>query len=280
MWRVQRPELDTDNTFRICISRVRSLNLKRQLMAILPDVVAAAEDYVVKAERGCLHLIAPADTIGIVPGEEMVKTYKNRMAQKKGPGRNIYDQIKSLPANDRCPYCGHRDVSTLDHVLPESKFPIFAVTPVNLVGSCGDCNHAKLDLVPSSAHDMLLHPYFDRLPDQQWLAADVVESAPAALAFRVIDMLEWNVTLRERVAKQFHLLGLAALYSRQAACEISNIRWNLQRHFDSGGAAAVSAELRYQWESRRVNELNSWQTATYKALAESACFCNGGFASP
>jgi hypothetical protein len=81
-----------------------------------------------------------------------------------------------------------------------------------------------------------------------------------------------------RLIYQFELLKLAELYSREAAREISNIRYNLQKHFDAGGREAVRQELRRQWQSRRVNRLNSWQTATYKAFSDSAWFCDGGFA--
>ena len=52
----------------------------------------------------------------------------------------------------------------------------------------------------------------------------------------------------------------------------------LRQDFDNGGAAAVRVELEYQWESRQANRVNSWQTATYEALAESDWFCDGGFA--
>jgi hypothetical protein len=84
--------------------------------------------------------------------------------------------------------------------------------------------------------------------------------------------------LNARIAYQFGLLGLANLYSSQAARETTDIRQNLQRHFDFGGVTAVRAELEFQWESRRANLINSWQTATYEALAESDWFCDGGFA--
>ena len=101
---------------------------------------------------------------------------------------------------------------------------------------------------------------------------------PAALTFHVIGVDEWDDVLNARIVHQFDLLGLAGLYSSQAARETTDIRQNLQRHFDYDGAAAVRTELEYQWESRQENRVNSWQTATYEALAESDWFCDGGFA--
>jgi transcription elongation factor Elf1 len=199
------------------------------------------------------------------------------MAKKGQPGRDIYDKIKMLPENDTCPFCGHRDVSTLDHVLPKADYPIFAVTPLNLVGSCGDCNKLKLAAVPSCASDTLLHPYFDAASDRQWLSARVVAGPTAAVTFYVLQVAQFNASLNARIAHQFRFLGLARLYSSQAAREIAGIRANLKRHHDSGGLAAVRLELRHQFESRQASQINSWQTATYQALSQSDWFCDGGF---
>lgn len=278
MWPVNRPELDVGETFSTCISRVKNSATRRRLVRIRPDIVAAATDYEEKAENGELHLIRPMVRIGTVPGREIVKTYDGRMAKKGQPGRPIYDQIKLLPEHDRCPFCDHRNVSTLDHILPKSRYPIFAVTPVNLVGSCADCNKAKMEFFPTSASDSILHPYFDEVGDLKWLIARVVMSSPAAVTFNAIDVDDWDHDLNARVAGQFDLLGLADLYSRQAARETTDIRQNLQRHFDYGGVDAVREELEHQWRSRQANRVNSWQTATYEALAKSDWFCEGGFA--
>lgn len=278
MWPVKQPELDAGETFAICISRVRDTAMRRSMVAIRPDIEAAAADYIEKAKDGEFHLVPKVATIGTVPGSEMVKTYVGRMAKKGQPGRAIYDQIKLLPEDDRCPFCDHRNISTLDHILPKKQYPIFAVTPVNLVGACADCNKSKLEFAPTGAGDTMLHPYFDEVSDKQWLAAYIVQRSPAAVTFHVVDVDDWDDVLNARIAHQFNLLGLSGLYSSQAARLTTDIRHNLLRHFDHGGASAVRAELVCQWESRQANRLNSWQTATYKALAESDWFCDGGFA--
>jgi hypothetical protein len=59
---------------------------------------------------------------------------------------------------------------------------------------------------------------------------------------------------------------------------MANIRFDLQTHFDAGGPEAVRAELLRQWRSRRANQLNAWQTASYEALGHNDWFCDGGFA--
>jgi len=279
MWPVPRPDIDAGYAFQACTNRVRDNDLRRRLSSVLPEIEAVAADYEEKAVDGDLHLIPTATTVGgLVTKEEMVRVYDQRMAGKDGPGRAIYDRIKLLPQGDRCPFCDQRNVSTLDHILPKTLYPALAVTPINLVGACMECNKAKLTIAAAAPDDVVLHPYFDDVSGEQWLKAEVLQKAPCAVIFRVDAPSGWNATVTARVENHFNMLGLASLYSSEAAREISNIRYNLTLHFNAGGVDAVQDELLRQWRSRRANRLNSWQTASYEAFAQSVWFYSGGFA--
>jgi len=252
---------------------------QRRLMRVRPQIEAASADYETRAGVGELHLIATSDSVGgSVTSAEMVNLYDRQMARKNGPGRSIYNKIRMLPEGDRCPFCDQRNVSSLDHILPKGRYPALAVAPLNLVGACMECNKLKLDVCPGAAEETFLHPYFDDISRDEWLTATVVQQHPCAVVFDVDPPGGWNRTLVARMRYQFDLLKLEELYSREAAREISNIRYNLQKHFDAGGRDAVRQELLRQCESRRANHLNSWQTATYNALFDSTWFCDGGFA--
>jgi hypothetical protein len=276
---VERPRTDAGEVFQTCISHIRDRGLRRRLSSIRPHIEAAGSVYEQKAETGDLHLIRTATTVaGCVTKDEMIRVYDQRMASKTGPGRAIYDQIKLLPPGDRCPFCDQRYVSTLDHFLPKALYPALAVMPVNLVGACFECNRAKPTVVPTSRETVVLHPYFDDITREHWLTAQVLQQTPCAVLFRVVPPRTWDAVTTARVNYQFNLLGLPALYSNEAAREITNIRHNLQLHFDAGGADTVRDELLRQWRSRRANRLNSWQTATYEALSHDAWFYGGGFA--
>jgi hypothetical protein len=279
MWPVQRPQINAGDAFATCIKGIQDRGLSHRLSSVRADIEAASADYESKASAGDLHLIGTSKSVGgVVTKDEMVKLYDRRMASKTGPGRAIYDQIRLLPAGDRCPFCDQRNVSTLDHILPKSLYPALTVAPYNLVGSCVECNKVKLATAPTTPEDNALHPYFDDISQQQWLEGRVVQQNPCAVVFRVAPPSAWNAVMIARVKAQFNMLGLSSLYSSEAAREISNIRHNLQTHFDADGAQAVRAELLRQWRSRRANRLNSWQTATYNALSHDTWFYSGGFA--
>jgi transcription elongation factor Elf1 len=282
MWCVDPPDLDVGDTFTTCISRVsdtvKNNNLKTRFEGILPAVIASSDEFEAYAEAGEMFQMPQHDNVGgTISKNDMIGLYNGRFAKKNGPGRSIYTKIKLLPEHDRCPFCDHRDVSTLDHVLPKALFPVLAVTPLNLVGSCKDCNEAKRTQAPSNAADAVLHPYFDDVSDQTWLRARVVESEVCAVLFRVKHRDEWSDDKNARLKAQFKTLGLNKLYASQAAREISGIRDSLIRKFDAGGAQIVRRELRDQWNSRRVDRRNCWQTALYRALSRSEWYCEGGF---
>jgi len=278
MWTVERPVADVADTFRTCVSKIRSAELRRRLISVEPDIAAASADYKLHAMNRTLNLIGASDSVGgIVTKDEMVNVYDRRMAAKKSPGRPIYDKIKLLPKGDRCPFCDQRNVSTLDHILPKGLYPTLAVTPLNLVGACMECNKAKLSIAPKNSDEVVLHPYFDDISGEQWLVARVVRQSPCAIIFDIKPPTSWDNLTETRARKQFILLKLSYLYSSEAARELANIRHNLDSHLEAGGPAAVRSELMRQWRSRRENRLNSWQTAMYEAIAHDSWFCNGGF---
>lgn len=281
MWRVDRPEDTAKDTFRLCISRVRVADLKKRLQEAEGQVVAAGKTYVEAAESATLHDLDVEDfELTRVGTSEMVTVYSGRMAGKRSPGRVVYDALILGAKDGCCPLCGQRTVSTLDHHLPKSLYPALAVNPLNLVPACSDCNKLKLDVVPSSAEDQTLHPYFDDVEGQAWLRARVVKTSPVALQFFVDTASDMDEILARRVRAHFKKLRLSFLYGSQAAQELSNIRFRLLDIYASGGALGgqqVQQHLAAEAKSRCKANVNSWQTAMYAALASSSWFCNGGF---
>lgn len=278
MWSLESPELDTEETYAMCISRVRSAALKTRLEAVTADVVIAADEYEAAAIAAELHTIASADNVGaLVTRDEMAKVYAYRMVKKGAPGRPIYDELLASAPHDRCPLCGQRIVSTLDHHLPKARFPALVVTPINLIPACADCNKLKLDAVPEAAEEVMLHPYFDDIEDDRWLYAEVTEKVPAGVRFFVVPPESWDELTGVRVELHFSVLQLSPLYAAQAAQELVSIRFYLSQLHVAGGADAVQAHLLEMAESTAHAHTNAWRTATYEAFAESAWFCSGGF---
>lgn len=272
------PTDDAAIVYTTCISKVRNTRLRGRLRRVIPRVVAAAQEFANAGASSTFHTIGP--TVGVGPNvttDEMIAVYDQRMARKRSVGRPIYDRLLSAAPNWICPLCSQRTVSTLDHYLPKASYPALAVVPLNLFPACIDCNKLKLEMAPTVAQEQTLHPYFDNVEGSRWLLGEVVEESPASVRFFVDAPAQWDALMSARVNLHFRTFGLAALYRSHAAVELVNIRQSMVTLYGKAGANAVREHLEEQAKSREAAHLNQWQTAMYRALAESNWYCDGGF---
>ncbi|MDQ7249615.1 hypothetical protein [Dongia sedimenti] len=276
MRRLNRPPFIARDALNLCIASIQDGNLAARL-ALTADLVATAEAaYIQHGDQAELFLIPQTLGIGGITVDEMKRVYKGTFA-KSVRTRNIYDQIKKLPENDICPMCGQRTVGSLDHYLAQSLHSALVIAPINLVPACSDCNKAKLDAQPATAEEQTLHPYFDNVDDGTWLYAVVEETNPASLRFFPNPPPDWPDAKRDRVLNHFRRFGLGALYASHSGVELTNIQYGLKRIAERGSVDDIRLELEKRVESAREAHVNSWQTAMYRALAESDWFCAGGF---
>lgn len=278
MRNLSRPNASATLAFDASVRIVRNRNLRSRLALIRDTVISKTAAYSLLASSGDLSSLPTSDSVdGIVSASEMSDLYRFRMAKKGVPARSIYDEIMAIPTAGICPFCDHGVVSTLDHILPKANFPELVVSPENLVASCGDCNKAKLDHIPQSADESPFHPYYDNVQDHQWLGATLVETSVPALLFEARHVPSWPTAVNNKVRKQFERLGLAKLYGAQAAREISEQSSLLASIYAAGGAPAVRNELIMQASHRERISLNGWRPVTYRVLASSDWYCEGGF---
>jgi hypothetical protein len=273
---LQKPHLTAQGVFDVCKSTVTDADFKARLDAIVGDIVAAEAAYEALAPEALFQMAQSVD-VGLVQGKEMSWLYSNKLVDVRCEGRKFYDQIMASAKNNACPFCEHRDVATLDHILPRQKFAALAVAPSNLVPACYDCNFLKRAFVADCYEDMPFHPYYDNIAGELWLHASVVESDPCAVTFSAVPPEAWPDSKKFRLTRQFQKLDLARLYSSQATTELGDKRLALHEIHTAGGVASVRLELDREFRSRRANRINSWRTALSKALSESNWYCDGGF---
>ena len=181
------------------------------------------------------------------------------------------------PVNGRCPLCGIGTVNTLDHYLPKTHFPVYSVTPNNLVPVCNWCQGEKSEYYPTTEGEQLLHPYFDDVDNEVWLAAEVVAGVPAGFRYFASPPDHWTPAAKERVVAHLTELNLLKLFSSNAGSRLSEIRARLTSLRQKGGEGAVHEHLYEELASIEANHKNSWTAAMYRAAVESDWFCNGGF---
>ncbi|MEU8332230.1 HNH endonuclease signature motif containing protein [Micromonospora arborensis] len=294
MWPVRKPTISARDSYVTCISRSRQPD-RAWLEGFAERVTEAATQFEAAVQANSLHVLDDKDFKPPYPPashtgpcdkacqgfckrdcDKLVKVYTDRMAKTGAPGREIYETLRM--AAHRCPLCGHRDVTTLDHHLPKSRYPFLAVTPANLIPACIECNTTKTDTTPAIDVAHTLHPYFDNIDEDEWLQAEVLEGSPAALRFLVSPPEKWSQLMATRARCHFTEFDLDRLYAVQAADELAAIAGALQVQFDAAGQAGVESYLLDQADSRSATRRNHWTTAMYRALARSPWYCAGGFA--
>lgn len=263
------------DAYTLCANAAKGAR-KIELKSIRSLITEDAANYNLLASAGQLHQFPRRKDINGVLHNTLKANYSRRMVDPKHPARQIYDRIKLLAAG-RCPYCDVGKVKEVDHFLPKSDYSSVIVHPCNLVPCCRDCNREKLNGLPLSPSDVVLHPYFDDVSEHKWLSAKVVRGAPAALLFEVVDSPSFSATVNARIRKHFKVFDLATTYSVMAGTEISKNQTLYADAFSSGGALEVKDELYRTWDACRSSNLNSWRTATYDALRKSSWYFNGGF---
>lgn len=277
MWPLEPPAVSARLSFDTCVGNARDPQRRERLVAAGESVEDAGARFRVAAQEGALHdLRSGSFSVPGIGADDAVRwVYKNGMVE--GKGRRIYDQLMRAPLYERCPLCGHGTVTTLDHFLPKKLFPALCVDPLNLVPACAECNHAKGERVPSSAETTLLHPYLDRIDQDRWLEAKVVESSPLWLEFFVSPPSSWEQVLAQRTRHHFERFRLAERFAAQANRTLAGIRRQLTTLLQVGGKEPVHAYLAAEAETRLADRPNGWEGVTYRTLAEDDTFCAGGW---
>ena len=279
MLEIEFPKYSALTVFGECIPVKRDIALKERLEGVKVQIGAAETTYKEKAKKQSFHEIKTEQGIGkSVTTTEMEDLYVTVFARKSSPvRRKYYDKLMLIPENGTCPMCGQRDVSTLDHYLPKAKNPSLAVTPINLVPVCKECNHTKGEYHPKTADQQFIHPYYDKLPTGIWLVADLEQSKPPALVFRASPPQDCDETLAKRLIWHFEELKLAKLYASQAGKTLAGIADKLKAAGDRGGKDEVRFGLSEDARSWSKTNLNGWQAAMYRTLAGSNWFCEEGY---
>lgn len=104
-----------------------------------------------------------------------------------------------------CPMCGSFHSGTLDHLLPKTAFPAFAIFCRNLVPAC-KCNSKRSTLLTGpNPGERILHPYYDDILGQRLFVAkfDDPGKVPRITLRPLLDANHPNFT-----AVRFHMTNI------------------------------------------------------------------------
>ncbi|WP_172675301.1 HNH endonuclease [Virgibacillus halodenitrificans] len=264
--------MSVDEVFEACVSNIKDETFLNKMIESKPFIIADSNTYDNLASSRCLMDFSSDIRIDKA---SMKKMYEQKLVG--GPGRSFYNIIIASPPHGKCPLCGERDATNLDHHLPKAHYASVAITPYNLVPICKDCNFIKLDNKPNSEENVPLNPYYDNIEDDRWLFAEIgVENDKIFYYYEVKCPDWWDETLKRKVHNYFNKLELNKLYSKNALIEINDFIDYLLDIFLTGGVEALQKTLEGIANSCERSRLNSWKTALYSSLSSNRWFLTEG----
>lgn len=276
MQKVQKPMLDVKKVFTECISNYKYENL---LEGYIAKIVAETTQFQEKFLNETVHEITPKSIVfeELEKDKEKLfaKLYTDRFVKSTSPGRKYYNELMGLPKRGICPLCGVRDVGSLDHYMPKSKFPILAVSPINLVAACSVCNHTKSDDIFSRFEEATIHPYFDDIENEEWLKAELIDMEGPVFRYYVITSKPngWSESLYLRVKKHFTIFELSSLFAKRAISEFEDRKFHFISIYEKGGREELISFFQDEIKSRSKGRgKNHWQIAMINALISSKWF--------
>lgn len=270
---ISKPNISPIRAYIACYSSFDDLTKRNNFKAIATHINTQSIQYDTNANNANLYTFPIHILVqNSIAKNDMTTLYNNNMVKNKR-GRKIYDKLLSLAPLSKCPFCGIGTVKTLDHYLPEAKFPTFSVLPYNLVASCRDCNTGKLASYATTQNSQTLHPYYDNFTTDQWLFARVLQ--PLSIEFFINPPTTWNQLDKDRVNAHFVNYQLGERFSVEAA----NILADLEAEFTLFNSTPSDIKLELQKKARSYESryINSWETAMYQALYQDQWYCSGGY---
>lgn len=250
--------------FEECVNSYSKTNIKTAMMKFLNDVEACAEDYnntiphsIERFNHPCL---SKEDT------DALKKLYKNKFAGENAVGRKYYDIIKAQ-AQGICPICGAGTPTNLDHYLPQSRYPLLVVTPLNLIPSCKDCNMGKGAYFSARSIDLPLHPYFDQIP-YKWLEAHIDFADDGSFSIVYCNGLGMSVdcVMKKRLDIHIKVNRLQNTFASRALTELNSVKRRYKKMLSNVSLKEFESDLKEVCESAEEDDLNSWKSALYRAL--------------
>ena len=277
MIKLKKPIYTQENIIDDCISNMRDTknSTKSRVVSSKNEIVSKSKEYDELAQKGQLGRLKEHENIkGGATKRDMQKLYDQKFARKEQGGRKYYDAIKLLAPYGRCPLCGQREVKTLDHYLPKSKFPLYAVTPYNLIPACSDCNKDKFNDISICREKETIHPYYDDFTDEVWIKAKMIEEDPITFEFYVKKPKNWDDLKYKRACYHFEKFGLNKLYKPYACEMFTGCLPRLRRLLKKSGRIAVEEHIKECIDEAREVRLNTWQAAVYESILECEWFWN------
>ena len=167
-----------------------------------------------------------------------------------------------------CQQCGIVPFDTMDHILPHTIYPEYAVHARNLIPCCTDCNRRK-------NNEEILNLYIDVLPEVEYLVMDVTANGDTIdLSFKLDNSHGYVPTaLFNKIANHYSRLDLYERMKLVAITKLPVFIAQIKKTYERQGKQCVISDVNEELNDlRRTYGFNYWEVAFQKGLVNSSVF--------
>ncbi len=154
------------------------------------------------------------------PENEVKKDFAHDMySRERKDIATLWEYLKNVNGGKvfKCPLCGVRDITDLDHYAPRSIFPEYSVHPRNLIPTCHECNLVKDNVwLTHGGHRIIFNAYFDNPLNILGVIKSEIKIDRYDMPY--VRMFQANVVKRPKgygiMMRTLNSLGLFELYSK------------------------------------------------------------------
>lgn len=274
------PTIKISRIWKTCFAAVAGFERQMRLVFARPVVFRDSKEYIDRARLRHLYKFTPSSIVGEAATKEDFYEMFTQLSKEGGIPRKLYNEIRaSAHPLDLCGYCRKGVVNSLDHYLPKSKYPVFAITPANLVPACAHCNTKKSTKRPTSPSTQFIHPYFDDFDEDRWLFAELIEQTPPSVSYFVDPPDGFAKEIADCLRYHFKKLELGKHFVGIASSALQDLGHELG-FLDGSEPSKIREHIERRAMAVEKSKRNSWETALYYACAQSDWYCGGGFRIP
>lgn len=186
--------------------------------------------------------------------------------------------VQDGPAQARCQLCGIKKAEELDHYMPETLYPEFAVFITNLVPICNTCNKKKSSQwLNAKQLRQVINLYFDILPDEKFLYAEInIDADTPVVGFKLKRSPNMSKYTHDLLLETYRVLGLKGRMLNEAASYCQGLREEVQTRLNRNSQGTnTQYELNTQYDIVKDSlGLNNWESAILDDARNNQDFIN------
>ena len=165
-----------------------------------------------------------------------------------------------------CPSCGEDGTpNTLDHYLPKTSYPEFAILSKNLFPMCDICQGGKgTKTLDSDGNRLFLHPYYDEFLGSQIIALVISEPFSSPMNFGLHSHADLDIEASALVERHIAELQLNKRFSHYFRDQYIRLLKLVAMMSDDGGN--IDDYLRMFKYNAELKSVNSWEHIFYESV--------------